>query len=90
MRYVFCALKDTKMNLFVSVMQFQSKGEAIRACTDEVNKPVSSQGPVSTLQVHPEDVELYEVGEWNNESGELRGSEPVLIVKCSELLAKRC
>lgn len=84
------AIKDTKMNLFMNPMFFTSRGQAIRVVTDEVNRKVEGAEPATTLQSHPEDVELYEIGEFDNEGGTIVvPNEPVLITKCKDLVIGR-
>lgn len=79
------ALKDLKMNLFMNPMFFTSRGQAIRVVADEVNRSQNGSGePPTTLQTHPEDIELYEVGEFDTESGVLTSGSPVKVSQCAE------
>lgn len=84
------AIKDSKMNLFMNPMFFTSKGQAIRVVQDEVNRAIQGQEPPTTLQAHPEDVALYELGEFDSEFGVVTGNKvPVLVVECKELVNGR-
>jgi hypothetical protein len=85
------AVKDHKMNLFMNPMFFTSRGQAIRVVTDEVNRRQDgSDVPPTTLQTHPEDVDLFEIGEFDSESGVIVApKEPVLVAKCKDLVVGR-
>lgn len=60
------AIFDAAINAYVRPMYFQSKGQAIRAFLDEVNR----QAPDNTMNAHPEDYSLYYLGSWNAETGQ--------------------
>lgn len=85
------AIKDSKMNLFMNPMFFTSRGQALRAIQDEVNRPTGgSAEPPTTLQAHPEDVALYEVCEFDNETGVVTAPKsPVLVEECKNLVIGR-
>lgn len=91
MIYRIFAIRDDKMNLFMMPMFLNSRGQAQRVVADEVNRPTSgSNEPPTVLQLHPEDTALYEIGEYDNESGLInRSDSPVLIVRCKDLLVGR-
>lgn len=60
---------DTKSESFSPPMTNRTKGEAIRAFSDEVNNPNSM------LHKHPEDYVLFEIGAWDNQTGVLEPNQ---------------
>lgn len=55
---------DSKSETYSPPMLYTTKGEAIRAFSDQANNKESS------LCLHSEDFTLFEVGEWDDQSGE--------------------
>ena len=64
--FKICAIRDTVAEAWMRPMFFQSTGQAIRALQDEVVKVDSEFGK------HPEDYHMFLVGEWDDETGEVR------------------
>lgn len=59
------ALRDVKADAFGPLMTVETKGLALRALADAV------QNPQSRISQYPEDFMLYELGEYDPNSGEL-------------------
>lgn len=62
MKYSVCAVKDRAVNAYNRPIYVPTVGVAIRSFTDEVNRKDSE------LQNHPEDYDLYELGQWDDET----------------------
>lgn len=57
-----CAVRDSAVNAFLRPFYVPALGAAVRGFTDEVNRSDSEMGK------HPEDYELFELGEFNEET----------------------
>lgn len=57
---------DSKLEAYMQPFFMSSKGQAIRAFTDTVNDP-STQ-----FNKHPEDFTLFEIGEYDDQSGKVQ------------------
>lgn len=60
------AIRDIKADLWFNPTIVQTLGGAIRAFGDECAKPPGDNNP---LAQHPEDYELYHLGEWDETQG---------------------
>lgn len=70
------SIRDSAVNAFMRPFAVPAIGAATRAFTDDVNNPQSES------HKHPEDYELYHVGDWDEDSGTFRPIEvPELIVR---------
>lgn len=65
MKLKMYAVRDGAAQVFMRPFPSQSDGVAIRDFTTAVNEPNRE----SQLYMHPEDFDLYVVGEWDNETG---------------------
>lgn len=62
----------------------RSKGEAIRSFQDEVNGRGQDN---SAIAAHPEDYELYEIGEYDEENGTIDTNEKnELVARAKDLV----
>lgn len=57
------AVYDKKSLAYANPFYYHQKGQALRGFDDAVNDP---QSP---LQKHPEDFQLFQIGEWNDTTG---------------------
>lgn len=74
------AIRDQKLEAFMTPMFFRSNGEAMRAFMDEVARPDSN------LNRHPEDYVLYFVGTWADDTGMVLGLDtPLVLARADEL-----
>lgn len=78
---LYFAVKDLAVQAFGTPFLVRSTGEAIRSFQDEVNK----QDGNSAIAAHPEDYELYRIGEYEDETGKLTGIEPELSARAKDL-----
>lgn len=60
------AIRDIKADLWFNPIYVNSLGGAVRSFGDECTKPREN----NPLAEHPEDYELYELGEWDERKGE--------------------
>lgn len=65
MKYVVLAVRDIKADAFARPMFVQSQGTGIRSFGDEVQRVA----PDNLLHTHPEDFELYALGEYDEADG---------------------
>lgn len=73
------AIRDSKMECFNRPFVMPADGAAVRAFQDEINNP---QGEMSK---HPSDYTLYTVGKFDEDTGELDGSTPLILAKGIDL-----
>lgn len=76
MPHIIVAVRDRQLNAFMRPFTAQTRGQAIRAFRDEVNRHESE------LNAHPEDYELYELGTFDEATGKITGhdSQPQLAL----------
>lgn len=74
MEKVVCAVRDSALAAFMNPFCSPSTGGAVRAFSDEVNRPESEMGK------HPEDYELWNLGFFDESTGKFDcPGGPVLI-----------
>lgn len=73
------AIFDKKAAAYMAPFYFPQKGQALRAFEDSVNDPQSG------FFKHPEDYSLFQLGEYNDTSGEIVSSKPVFIEEALNL-----
>lgn len=67
MKYVLCAIKDSKSDTYTPPSCFRHSGQAIRAFIDNIKQPMQDQ--VSQLMSrYPNDYDLYELGTYDDET----------------------
>lgn len=77
------AVRDVKADAFGSLICVSTQGLATRSFLD------ACLNPQSPMAQYPEDYSLYELGEYDPNSGSVIGHKlPVLICTASELLAR--
>lgn len=62
-KLVIVAVKDSAVGAFAKPVFFPSRGAAVRAFQDEVNRAAQD----NQLYQHPEDFELFHLGEYDDE-----------------------
>ena len=83
MKHILVSLKDTKSGIFTPPIPFRSTDEARRAYKEAILKD-------PMLSKYPEDFDLYHVGDWDNETGEIKSYEGEYLFVCSiDELAKQ-
>lgn len=67
-------VRDSKSEAFLPPLYFRQRGEALRAFQ------VSANEPSHNFCRFPEDFSMYEIGEWNDETGRVEMYDtPVLL-----------
>lgn len=75
---LLCSVFDSASQLFGQPIFVVAKGQALRSFSDEVQR----QAPDNPLSQHPDDFSLYVLGEFDDESGELRSlASPEIVVR---------
>lgn len=68
------AVRDSAIEAFGTPFFTQTVGQAIRSFIDEINRPESNMGQ------HPEDYDLYEIGEYDTNQAQITvPAQPRLI-----------
>lgn len=75
MRLMIFSVRDRATDSFGVPMFMVSRGQAIRSFSDEVNR----QAADNQIFAHPEDFDLYELGEWSNGDGLFVSNPPELV-----------
>jgi hypothetical protein len=84
MKYAVCAVKDRAVNAYNRPIYVPTVGVAIRSFTDEVNRQDSE------LQNHPEDYDLYEIGQWDDETAIYTPLEtPRVITRAQDIVINK-
>lgn len=58
------AVRDRATDMYGTPMFLVSSGQAVRGFADEINRSDQQNG----LFMHPDDYDLYELGEWDSSS----------------------
>lgn len=66
------AIRDRATDQYGTPMFLLAVGQAIRSFTDEINK----QDAQNQLYMHPDDFDLYELGEYETNTGKFETKEP--------------
>lgn len=76
MPLLLITIKDNAVQAFQPINTVRAKGEAIRGFQDAINNEQNRQ-----LHKHPEDFDLYLVGTFDDETGEITVQKPELIIR---------
>lgn len=76
MKLQMFAVRDRATDMFGTPMFLQSRGQAIRSFTDEVNR----QAEDNQLYRHPEDFDLYFMGVFSTDDGSFDACRPEQLV----------
>lgn len=83
MKLIF-AIKDLATETYVTPLFLRSRGEAMRTFTDAANDPQSM------VSKHPEDYELYELGAFDEQTGEITSQDvPEKMARAKDLLTPK-
>lgn len=69
------AVRDRAANTFARPFCVPAIAVAVRTFTDEVNR----NEPENPLWKHPEDYDLYQVGAFDEDDGQISGDKPKMI-----------
>lgn len=72
MRLIVCAVFDKASELYGQPFFVNATGQAIRSFQDEANR----QADDNTVYKHPTHFALYQIGTFDNNTGELAGTQP--------------
>lgn len=75
------AVLDNKAKTFNAPFFQPNQVAAVRAFNMEVNRA----DPLNAIHQHPEDFDLYYIGDYNTETGQLLPHEPELLVTAIKL-----
>jgi len=84
MKLMIYSIFDNVAQVYNRPYYMVNSGMATRSFTDEVNRP-SDDNP---MYKHPNDYDLYLLGEFDDETGTVVTVNPVLIVKGSSVAVK--
>jgi len=70
MKYVVVAVHDRALDAYNRPFMVPTRGAAIRAFGDEINKKEGQ------MRGHEDDFDLYELGSWDDETGAFDNSTP--------------
>lgn len=83
MKYAVCAVKDRAVDAYNRPLYVPTVGVAIRSFNDECNKKDSE------LYNHPEDYDLYELGQWDDQTAIYVALEqPRVIARAQDIAIK--
>lgn len=77
-----CAVKDTAVQEFGTPQFVMANGQAVRSFKDEVNRRADD----NALSKHPDDYEMYSVGEFDTASGLFVTHPPELLIRGKDCL----
>lgn len=85
MKLLMCSVRDSAANAYHRPFCVNAAAQAIRSFGDEVNRV----DPNNEMNRHPEDYELYAVGEFDDETATVTGKLPTMLVRAIDLIQKR-
>jgi hypothetical protein len=82
MKMQLVSVYDRATQAYGRPMYLQSTGQAIRSFSDEVNRDAAD----NQLFGHPDDFDLYHLGEWDDNSGRYTLFEnPVILIQAKQV-----
>lgn len=84
MRYKILAVRDRAIDSYGQPFFTASVGGAIRSFADEINRRAEN----NQLNKHPEDFDLFLLGEFDDQTGEFDGTRPAQVAVGKDLLIK--
>lgn len=73
MKLIMCSIRDQKAEAWLNPMFFLARGQAVRSFSDAVN------GREGDIAKHPEDYTLFEIGSFDQTTGEVMLVPPVSL-----------
>lgn len=84
-KLIVCSMKDLGAQTFGRPIFVPHANVAVRNFMDEVNRPGTSD-QINNLYSHPDDFELYELGHFDDATGELVSHDvPVLLSQAKHI-----
>lgn len=84
MRYKILAIRDRAIDSYGQPFYSASTGGAIRSFADELNRAAEN----NQLYKHPEDFDLFLLGEFDDSTGEFDTTRPAQIAVGKDLITK--
>lgn len=84
MRYKVLTVRDRAIDAYGQPFFSTSVGGAVRSFADEINRAADG----NQLHKHPEDYDLFLLGEFDDESGEFESHRPQQVAVGKDLLIK--
>jgi hypothetical protein len=81
MKRMIVAVRDRAADTFGTPFYVVAVGQAIRSFADEVNREAAD----SSLYMHPEDFDLYELGTFDDDDGSFDTHAPKMIAVGKDL-----
>lgn len=69
MKHKIVTIRDIKTNTYFVPQFVRSVGGFLRQLSDEINSPQQTNTLADTMSKHPEDFEVFEIGEWDDTDG---------------------
>ena len=76
MKMIVCSIKDRAADAFMRPFFVPRNEMAIRSFTDEVDR----QAVDNPMYAHPEDYDLYELGVFDEDTGDLQSNEHLKLL----------
>lgn len=77
------AVRDRQLDAFLRPFAAQSIGQAVRSFRDEINNNQSD------MNKHPEDYELYHLGEFQDDTGVITATKPLQVALATNLIERK-
>jgi len=84
MKYKVFAIRDRAIDSYGQPFFAPSSGAAIRSFSDELNRPDER----NALSKHPEDYDLFALGEFDDQTGEFDTTRPAQLAVGKDLKLK--
>jgi len=84
MRYKIFTVRDRAIDAYGQPFYATSVGGAVRSFSDEINRPAEN----NQLAKHPEDFDLYLLGEYDDQTGEFDTTRPAQVAVGKDLIIK--
>lgn len=85
MRYKILSVRDRAIDCFGQPFFSSSVGGAIRSFSDEINRSAEN----NQLHKHPEDFDLYSLGEFDDATGEFETTRPQQVAVGKDLIISK-
>lgn len=84
MRYKILTVRDRAIDTYAQPFFTSSIGGAIRSFADEINRANEN----NQLNKHPEDFDLFALGEFDDQTGEFDTTRPAQVAVGKDLIIK--
>lgn len=85
MNVLIVSVRDGASGAFGRPFFVTARGQAIRSFQDEVNR----QAADNDLNKHPEDFDLYLLGAFDDNAGQITGHQPELLIRGKDCYAQK-